>query len=140
MRQYIAATALGVVFLMSSPIAAASQYPSAKGRDAGLCHEIVGKSASDLEHLKTFCSKGLVEKTIVGAIGDDSLLYLKVSRDFAEAMRADRLSAEQLVKNWMTVWRSLTSRHSVTVTVEWQDVEVAKGEATILHGDRVTIR
>jgi hypothetical protein len=125
-----------LVLLVLAPTEAPGQI-SAKST---LCGEVVGKTATDRDRIVTFCSKGLVPGAIVGAIANDSLLYLKVSRAMADAVRIDRLSAEQLVKGWMRVWRDLTGRKAVTVYVEWQDVEIAKGDTTLLSGDKVTIR
>lgn len=105
-----------------------------------LCGPIEGKTTDDLNRLVTFCSKGLVPGTVVGAMAMESLLWLKVSREFADSMRADRLGAEQMVKTWMKIWRSIIGRPSVTVYVEWQDVEIAKGDSTMFGGDEVTIR
>lgn len=140
MRRHIAPTALVVLFLILSNVVAGSQYPSAKGREAGLCGEIVGETEADMAHLKAFCAKGLDPGTVIGAMARDSILTLKVSREFANGMRADRLSTEQLIKIWMRVWRQLTTRKAVSIQVEWQDVEIATGDTTFLGGDRVTIR
>ena len=106
--------------------------------DPGLCGQTEGKTPRDLKNLNAFCSKGLEPGVVVGAIAMDSILWLKVSRGFADAMRRDRLSAQQLVRFWMNVWRSLVGRPSVTVYIEWMDATIATGESTVLNGDRVT--
>jgi hypothetical protein len=55
-------------------------------------------------------------------------------------MMRDSLTTEQVVKNWMAAWKELSGSLSVVVHVEWQDVEVAKGDTTVFSGDKVTIR
>ena len=58
----------------------------------------------------------------------------------AEQMLADRLTSEQVVLNWMRGWKQLSGSSSVTVTVEWGDVQIAKGQTTLFSGDKVTFR
>ena len=70
----------------------------------------------------------------------ESLLWVKVSRPMAEQMLADRLTSEQVVLNWMRGWKQLSGSSSVTVTVEWEDVQIAKGQTTLFSGDKVTFR
>ena len=67
-------------------------------------------------------------------------MWVKVSRPVADYMRKDTLTTEQVVKNWMAAWKKHSGSSAVTVHVEWQDVEIAKGQTTILSGDKVTIR
>jgi hypothetical protein len=104
------------------------------------CGEVNGKTAKDRDNVLAFCAKGVPKGLISGAIAMESLLWLKVPRATADAMRADRLSTEQLMKVWMTGWKQHSGSKAVTVYVEWQDVEIAKGETTLFSGDRVTIR
>ena len=58
----------------------------------------------------------------------------------ADGLRADRLSTEDIVKTWMFVWKRLSGSPSVTITVKWQNVEIANGTTTIFSGDKVTIK
>lgn len=104
------------------------------------CGPVVGQTAQDLANVQTFCGKGIASGAVVGAHATQSLLWLKVSRDMADAMRADSLTTEQLVLTWMRGWKATTGLPSVSVTVEWQDVEIAKGDTTLLSGDKVTLR
>ena len=57
----------------------------------------------------------------------------------ANAMRSDRLTAEQVVLTWMKLWRQISGHRSVNVYVEWKDVEIAEGDTTVFSGDVVTI-
>ena len=57
----------------------------------------------------------------------------------AVVMTANRIQTEHLMRNWMRGWRTETGLNVVTVTVEWGDVEIARGQTT-QRGDRVTIR
>jgi len=70
----------------------------------------------------------------------ESLLWVKISRELAEVMLRDKLTTEQVVKNWMTAWKKHSGSKAVTVYVEWQDVQIAKGETTLFSGDTVTIK
>ena len=40
----------------------------------------------------------------------------------------------------MAAWKKLSGSLSVTVYVECQDVEIAKGDTTIFSGDKVTVK
>ena len=42
--------------------------------------------------------------------------------------------------NWMKAWKQLSGSRAVTVYLEWQEIEIAKGETTLFSGDKVTIR
>ena len=106
------------------------------------CGPISGKTGRDLENVKKFCEaiqKDLASG-IVGSYGAESILWVKISRSLANAMRADRLSTENLVKKWMRRWRKLTGRKAITVYVEWRKVQIAEGATTIFSGDKVTIK
>ena len=104
------------------------------------CGPVIGKTAKDLKNLKTFCSQGISKGAVVGSYAMGPLLWIKVSRSMAEGMRADRLSGERLVRLWMKGWKINSESKTVTVTVEWKDVEIAAGKTTFRSGDEVTIR
>lgn len=112
----------------------------ALAQDPGPCQKIDGKTQKDKDNLSRFCNKGIAKGAVVKAEAMDSLLWISVPKAMATAMMADRLQAEQLVKVWMRGWRSETSRKAVTVYVLWEDVEVAKGDTTMLGEDRVTVK
>ena len=68
-----------------------------------------------------------------------SLLWLKVTRPMAAEIRgADSRDVEKVVLVWMKGWKQLSGSESVTVSVEWQDVEIATGQ-TLLSGDKVAL-
>ena len=104
------------------------------------CGPIAGRTQSDLRNVRQFCA-GYVpaNRAVVGAYAMSSILRIKVSRPMADQMRADRLTAEQLVKTWMRAWKINSASRSVTITVEWMDVEIAAGQTSVLRGDEVTI-
>ena len=104
------------------------------------CGPVIGKTAKDLRNLQIFCSQGIPKGAVVGAYAMGSLLWIKVSRRMAEGMRADRLSAEQLVRNWIRGWKRNSNSKAVTVTVEWRDVEIAKSQTTWSGKDEISIR
>ena len=120
--------------LVVAPVVAQESF---SGRSE-TCGPITGQTKQDLENVQAFC-RAVPEGAAVGAYAMQSLLWVKVTRSMAEAMRADRLSAEQLVKTWMTGWKSLSGSGAVTVQVEWRDVLIAEGQTTLFSGDRVTI-
>lgn len=101
------------------------------------CGEIAANSKTDFEHAHKFCSEGVASGVIVGVIAHQSILTLKVTELMAREMRADRLRSEQLVRNWIKLWRGIWGRPSVTVEVEWNDVRIATGDTTVTAGDRV---
>lgn len=122
----------------SPPDAQASTGPfSAELRT---CGSLVGDTPQDLQNAQAFCTKAVTEGVVVGVQAMESLLWVKVNRGFADAMRRDRQSGEQLVRTWMKGWRAVSGRTSLTVHVQWRDVEIAKGDSTIFSGDEVTIR
>jgi len=101
---------------------------------------VSGKTERDLENVDSFCKQGIRAGAVVSAYANGTILRVKVSRGMADGMRADRLSAEQLVRLWMKGWKQNTGEPVVSVTVKWEDVEIATGETTIFSGDQVTIR
>ena len=129
---------LAGMLLAGSPAAAQSEPDSFEGR-SDICGPIIGKTQDDLKNLREFCSDYMPEGMATGALARDSMLWFMVSRRMAEQMRADRLSTEQLILNWMRLWKGKSDSRAVTVGVKWQDVEIAKGETTFLSGDQVTI-
>ncbi|MDP3718821.1 MAG: hypothetical protein Q8T13_13735 [Acidobacteriota bacterium] len=105
-----------------------------------LCGPIDGKTPGDYKSLERFCSEGHVLGTVTSASAMESLLWLQVSRDFADAIRSDTLAGEKLVLNYMRGWRAVTGKASVSVKVQWEGVDIAKGDSTLMSGDKVTIR
>lgn len=123
-----------------------SARSSTTTRDTGVqtghsptCGPISGQSRDDLNNLSEFCRLG-VAGGVESASAAESLLWLKVNEEMAIVMTANRLQTEQLMRSWMRGWRAVTDRTAVTVTIEWGNVEVAKGRTTLSGGDRVTIR
>jgi hypothetical protein len=110
------------------------------GARSPTCIEVAGQNQRDVDNALSFCAKGIGKGAVTGVIAMDSLVFIKVTRQMADALRVDRLQGEQLVKTWMKGWRTTTGKQSVTVTVELGDVEIARGDSTLLSGDRVTFR
>ena len=102
------------------------------------CGSIVGQTREDLNNVRQFC-KNITDGSVEGVVGAESLLVIKVDREMAYVMQARAMETEQMILAWMRGWKTLTDRRVVTVTVEWGDVEIAKGQTT-LRDDRVTIR
>ena len=128
------------IFTISVPLTAIPRQQ--KSGRSKTCGPISGKTGRDLENVKKFCEaihKDLASG-IVGSYGAESILWVKISRSLANAMRADRLSTENLVKKWMRRWRKLTGRKAITVYVEWRKVQIAEGATTIFSGDKVTMK
>jgi hypothetical protein len=129
--------AVAAAFLFSAAVPALGQVA---GR-SDTCGPVNGKTATDRDNALRFCA-GSVPKDlqVSGVIAMDSIVWVMVGRQLANVMRNDRLSTEQVVKRWMRAWKSITERQAVTVYVEWQDVEIAKGEVSLVRGDVVTIK
>lgn len=113
--------------------------PAATTGMSPTCGQLDGNTPADLDRLRNFCAQGILAGAVTSASAMDALLWLKVSEDLARAIRADRLKGEQLVLTWMKGWRQQWGRPTVSVTLEWRDVEIATGETTVFSGDQVTI-
>ena len=50
----------------------------------------------------------------------------------------DQLKGKQTVLDLMKIWKELSDKESVQVTIYWKDVQVVKGDTTVLRGDVVT--
>ncbi len=125
------------VILLSASLASVAAQVSGSTRT---CGPVNGKTAQDRDNAIRFCAASVPKDLQVqGVMAMESILWVKVSRPLANLMRADRLSAEQVVKNWMGAWKSISGSKAVTVYVEWQDVKIAEGSTTLLRGDVVTI-
>ena len=103
------------------------------------CGPIVGETQRELANVRKFC-EAVPDGVAVGAYAVGPLLWVKVSRPMAEQMQQDRLSTENAVLAWMGIWKQLSGSLAVTVTVEWEAVEIAKGDTTLFGGDKVTVR
>lgn len=125
---------LAFAVLLAVPALAQSTFPAKSER----CREVVGDSAAARNAALSFCEKGVVPGTVTGVIAMDSLLFVKATRAFVDALRADHIQAEQLIKVWMRGWKAESGHRSVTVTIELGDVEIATGQTTLLSGDVVT--
>ena len=136
MRSFIPIVLMVYLWAVNVPSPVFAQQ-SFSGRSE-TCGPIVGQTKQDIQNVQQFC-RVVPEGAAVGAYAIESLLWVKVTRNIAEAMRADRLGAEQLVKNWMTRWKGLSGSEVVTIQVEWRDVLIAEGQTTVFSGDRVTI-
>ncbi len=102
------------------------------------CGQIGGQTQPDLEHVRTFC-EAVPRDEAIGAYATESTLWVQVSRPIANQMRADHLRTEHLVLTWMRGWRQQSGFQSVTVTVKWGDILLAKGQTTQSGGDQVTV-
>lgn len=103
-----------------------------------ICGPISGDTQEDLQNVKTFCDP-LPTGVIVGVSAMEMMLWVKVNRASADLLRLDRLTTEQLVLNWMHLWKQITDSPVVTVYIEWKAVEIASGQTTVFSGDKVTI-
>ncbi len=102
------------------------------------CGPISGQTPQDLDNVRAFCDT-LPNDMAVGAYATNSDLWMTVNRSMADRIRTDRPGAEELVLGWMRDWKQLSGSQSVTVTVRWGDIRLAKGQTTRGDGDRVTV-
>lgn len=126
-----------------SPMGAAVATPRAEqalSATSPTCGQVAGKTQKDVDAAIAFCRGGVPSGLVSGIIAMESLVWLKVTREVANIMLADTLQTEQVIKGWMRGWRQVSGSRSVTVAVEWGDVEIATGQTTLLSGDRVTFR
>ena len=101
------------------------------------CGQISGNTRQDVDRLMTFC-ESLPMDTVARAYATESALLLLVNRPMAEQIRADSPATEQLVRTWMRDWKQLIGSQSVTVTIRWGDIRLARGQTTPSGRDQVT--
>jgi hypothetical protein len=103
------------------------------------CGVVTGPTEVDVNRALLFC-QAVAPGMVQGVHADESVLRIKITRDGADEMRADNLTAEQLVKTWMRGWKMISQRNVVVVNVDWEDVRIAEGSTTMTGRDEVTIR
>ena len=106
-----------------------------------VCGAIQGFTAEDLRHIRQFCDRAMTAEmaaVTVSVNARESLLFVNVTRDLADLLRADRLTTDVILDLWLDTWRAITDRRAVTVA--WQGAEVVIGDTTILEENRVRIR
>ena len=123
----------------STTLASAADEESFSGTSP-TCGPIVGETQQDLQNVEEFCEAAIPEGLTEGVYAMESLLWVKVPYEIATYMIDNTLETEQLVRTWMEGWKQLSESQSVTIWVEWQDTEIAKGETTVFSGDQVTVR
>ncbi len=126
--------AIIVCMLLATPVVAQRALSGA----SPTCGPISGHTRQDLENVRAFCET-LPSDTAVSAYATNAELWMAVDRPMADHIRTDRTDAERLVLGWMQEWKRLSGSQSVTVTVRWGDIRVAKGQTTRRDGDRVTV-
>jgi hypothetical protein len=105
------------------------------------CGSVRGSSTKDVQAALTFCAKAIpANGSVVGVRANDDSLRVSVIRQFANEMMADRLSAERLVQVWITGWEQERGVRGAWVHVEWEGVEIARGEPRAGGRSEVTIK
>lgn len=117
-----------------------SATPAARSATSATCGEVAAVEPKDLQNAQRFCDKAVASGDVVGVIAMESMLTLKVTREFAEGLLANRLDADNLIRAYMQHWRAVTGRTSVTVQIEYGQAHVATGDTTLTRGDVVTFR
>lgn len=130
---------IAIVAALAIMVAAVAPAEESYSGTSDTCGPIIGQTMHDLENVKRFCTY-VPEGATTGAYSMESLLWIKVPQGIAEYMINHSLQTEQLVRNWMTLWKEISDSSAVTIYVEWEDVEIAKGDTTVFRGDIVTIR
>ena len=75
---------------------------------------------------------------MVGVTADRPLLNVWVTQDLARGLIGDQLQGKQTVLDLMKIWKELSDWEAVVVKIYWNDVQVAKGDTTVMRGDVVT--
>jgi hypothetical protein len=130
-------------FLIVAVVAVLVATPEAatKSAKSETCRDAFGQTQKDLDNALAFCKESVPpDLNVQGVIAMESLLWVKVPRTLANVMMRDKLTTEQVVKNWMAAWKKHSGSKSVTVHVEWQDVEIAKRQTSLFRGDTVTVK
>ena len=128
-----------LAILAATPTAAQDEEVEVVSGTSDTCGPIFGWTEQDIENVETFCAF-IPEGATTTVFARDMILWVKVPKGIAEALIADSLQTEQIVKNWMSLWKEISDSLSVTIYVQWEDVEIAKGDTTLFRGDQVTIR
>ena len=131
-----------VVGVLAWGIVSGDAAAQTRGQHA-VCGAIQGYTAEDLRHIRQFCDQAMTEEmaaVTVSVNARESLLFVNVTRDLADLLRADRLTTDVILDLWLDTWRAITDRRAVTVTVAWQGADVVVGDTTILGENRVRIR
>ena len=136
MRNLIALSVLAFICItLNTNMSAQSMLPGKSDK----CGPIGGTTQEDLRNLKTFCETGMPAAGVVSAAASGPQVWIEVTREIADSMRADRLTAKQLILNWMKGWKEVIGKRFVIVYVLWGEGEIAKGDTTIFSGNVVTI-
>ena len=96
------------------------------------------RARDDLDAARAFClafEAGLIE----GVTADGVLLDLWVGPGLATEMLTDEDATRKVVLNLRNGWKAVSYSTSVVVTINWDNVEIAKGDTTVLRGDVVTL-
>ena len=75
---------------------------------------------------------------MAGVLADGPFLSIWVGEELARGLIDDQLKGKQTVLDLMKIWKELSDKESVQVTIYWKDVQVVKGDTTVLRGDVVT--
>ena len=145
--KYTVTEAMNIVFKTENvggrapePVQAGQQKEGSFPSSSPTCGPIVGKSKADLQNVKRFCSEAIPEKIVVGAYAMDMMLWVKVNQTTAQTLLSDTLRSERIIRTWMKGWKQITGEPVVTIYVEWDDIEIAKGQTTAFSGDKVSFR
>jgi hypothetical protein len=102
------------------------------------CGSVTGRTTKDRDDALRFCSDEITLGIITEVIADDSVVRILVTTRLADAMREDRVSAEELVTKWLRWWCTVTDDTAVTLVIESNSVEVVRGSTAPDRDDRVT--
>ena len=87
------------------------------------------EDAAGFEECRGVLLGGYPSRGCRGSVRDGISVGVKITRPMADQIRAaNSFDAESLVRAWMRGWKQLSKSRAVTVTIEWQDIEIAKAK------------
>ena len=105
------------------------------------CVWAAGVTIMDLANVEGFCNDFITEPgVVVTAYANETLLFLEFNYESAEYLLSHQLQGERLIRAWMNEWKERTDSSAVTLYVMWGEVQIAKGQTTLLRGDVVEFR
>jgi hypothetical protein len=125
------------IALAMSVQGAAPVTPSVTGSSL-LCGPVAGLTTRDRDNALRFCSDEITRGVITELVVADLIVRIRVTPAFAEAMRNDRVSGDELVRKWLRWWRAVTDEPTATLVVESDQIEVVRGAPVPDGDDQVT--
>ncbi len=105
------------------------------GANCFACSDSHGESAKDKEIAAKICKRYNSIDDIRRISVQETIIYVDLTRDFFDLMRADKLKGTGLVRNWMRHLKELAGMPAVTAWVYVDGQKVIKGQTAFFSGE-----